>query len=281
MSGATFQLAKKQAVSDGLVQPLNRGQPAWWLVFTRELAELWIGGKALLLILAYSVFLGIQAYIQIKTSETSLIPPREMVFATLQIVYYVGGLICLIIGADSISGERERGTFEALLLTPASRRQIIFAKFLAGFSPWPIALLIAIPFLKVLSQGDPVFGQTLILGGYVGSLLAIGFTAMGMLVSFWSNSNPASFFVSLGIYLVILLPSTWPGRAVRGLVAKFFQRINPLEGSNELLEKVLVNNRPLAHSETWLRTPEIFAALMLGILLIYAGFRLRLFARQR
>jgi ABC-2 type transport system permease protein len=210
-----------------------------------------------------------------------MIPPREMVFATLQIVYYVGGLMCLIISADSISGERERGTFEALLLTPASRRQIIFAKFLAGFSPWPIALLIAIPFLKVLSQGDAVFGQSLILGGYVGSLLAVGFTAMGMLVSFWSNSNPVSFFVSLGIYSVILLPSTWPGRAVRGLVAKFFQRINPLEGSNELLEKVLVNNRPLSQYETWLRTPEIFAAVLVGILLIYAGSRLRLFARRR
>lgn len=281
MSSAAFQLAKKQVVGEHQDESPARGVPAWWLVFTRELAELWIGGKALLLILAYSVFLGIQSYIQIKTSESSLIPPREMVFATLQIVYYVGGLICLIIGADSLSGERERGTFEALLLTPASRRQILIAKFLAGFSPWPIALLIAIPFLKVLSQGDEVFGQTLILGGYVGSLLAIGFTAMGMLVSFWSNSNPVSFFVSLGIYLVILLPSTWPGRAVRGLVAKFFQRINPLEGSNELLEKILVNNRPLAQYETWLRTPEVFAVLMLGILLIYAGSRLRLFARQR
>ena len=281
MSDATIQTSDKHSVIQRAEVPSSSGWNVWWLMFVRELADLWIGGKALYLILAYSVFLGFQAYSQVKTSESSLIPPKEMVFATLQVVFYISGLIGLIIGADSISGERERGTLEALLLTPASRRQIIIGKFLAGLSPWPVALVIAIPFLKMLSQGDPVFGQALYWGGIVGSLLAIGFTGLGMLVSFWSNSNRASFFVSLGIYIVILLPTTWPGRAVRGAVAKFFQRVNPLEGTNELLEKILVNNRPFSQYETWFRTPEVFAILVVGILLLYASSRLRIDARQR
>ena len=281
MSDATVQLGDKQVLRGRRDELSGAGLTAWWLVFTRELADLWIGGKALLLILAYSVLLGFQAYFQVKTSETSLIPPKEMVFAQLQIVIYVGCLIGLLIGADSISGERERGTLEALLLTPASRRQIIIGKFLAGFSPWPVALLIAMPFLKLLAQGDAVFGQSLYWGGFIGTLLAMGFTGLGMLISLWSNSNRVSFFVSLGVYLVILLPTTWPGRAVRGFVAKFFQRINPLEGTNEILEKLLVNNRPVSQYVTWLRTPEIFAAVILGILLLYAASQLRIDARQR
>lgn len=281
MSNATVQLSDNKVMSEHRVELSGGGLPVWWLVFARELAELWVGGKALLLILAYSVLLGFQSYVQVKTSESSLIPPKEMVFSLLQIVFYVGGLIGLVIGADSISGERERGTLEPLLLTPASRRQIIIGKYLAGLSPWPIALLIAIPFLKMLSQGDAVFGQSLIWGGFVGSLLAIGFTGLGMLVSFLFNSNRVSFFVSLGIYLVILLPTTWPGRAVRGTVAKFFQRINPLEGTNELLEKILVNNRPWTQYKTWLITPEIFALLMVGLLLLFAASRLRSIVRQR
>ena len=281
MSDATIQTGDKRSVKQRAEVPSSSGWNVWWLMFVRELADLWIGGKALYLILAYSIFLGFQAYSQAKTSESNLIPPKEMVFATLQVVFYVSGLIGLIIGADSISGERERGTLEALLLTPVSRRQIIIGKFLAGLSPWPVALVIAIPFLKVLSQGDPVFGQALYWGGIVGSLLAIGFTGLGMLVSFWSNSNRVSFFVSLGIYLVILLPTTWPGRAVRGAVAKFFQRMNPLEGTNELLEKILVNNRSFSQYETWFRTPEVFAILVVAILLLYASSRLRIDARQR
>jgi ABC-type transport system involved in multi-copper enzyme maturation permease subunit len=281
MSNTTIRMREHQVLDEPADESSNLTFTAWWLIFIKELTDLWIGGKALYLILAYSVFLGFQAYSQVKTSETSLIPPKEMVFATLQVVFYIGGLIGLIIGADSISGERERGTLEALLLTPVSRRQIILGKFLAGLSPWPVTLLIAIPFLNLLAQGDPVFGQSLYWGSIVGTLLAVGFTGLGMLVSFWSNSNKVSFFVSLGIYLIILLPTTWPGRAVRGFVAKFFQRINPLEGSNELLEKILVNNRPFSQYAVWLRTPEVFAVVIVGILLVYAGSRLRIAAQQR
>ena len=282
MSGATVQTSDKHSIRQREEVPSSSGWNVWWLMFIRELADLWIGGKALYLIIAYSLFLGFQSYAQVKTSETSFIPPKEMVFAALQVVIYMGGIIGLIIGADSISGERERGTLEALLLTPASRRQIIIGKYLAGLSPWPIALLIAIPFFWVLSQGDPIFGQALYWGSIVGSVLTIGFTGLGMLISFWSNSNKVSFFVSLGIYLVILLPSTWPGRAVRGAVAKFFQRMNPLEGAvNELLPKILVNNRSFSEYEIWFRTPVVFAALMVGILLFFAAYRLRIDARQR
>jgi ABC-2 type transport system permease protein len=281
MSNTTIPMGEDQVLGERADESARPTFSAWWLMFIKELADLWIGGKALYLILAYSVFLGFQAYSQVKAAESDMIPPKEMVFATLQVVFYTGGLIGLIIGADSISGERERGTLEALLLTPVSRRQLILGKFLAGLSPWPIALLLAIPLLKVLSQGDPIFGQSLYWGGIVGTLLAIGFTGLGMLVSFWSNSNKVSFFVSLGIYLIVLLPTTWPGRAVRGAVAKFFQRMNPLEGTNELLEKILVNNRPFSQYATWLRTPEVFAAVVVAILLVYAGSRLRIDARRR
>ena len=281
MSNTTIPMDENQVLAERTGEMSSLTFSAWWLMFIRELHDLWIGGKALYLILAYSIFLGFQAYSQVKTAQTDMVPPKEMVFATLQVVFYTGGLIGMIIGADSISGERERGTLEALLLTPVSRRQIILGKFLAGLSPWPIALLLAIPFFKLLSQGDPVFGQALYWGGIAGSLLAIGFTGLGMLISFWTNSNRVSFFVSLGIYLIVLLPTTWPGRAVRGFVAKFFQRINPLEGTNELLEKILVNNRPFSQYAVWLRTPEVFAAVVLAILLVYAGSRLRIDARQR
>ena len=119
--------------------------PAWQVVLIRELSDLWIGGKALYLVLIYSVLLGVIAFVMASNSELSLIPPQEMVFETLKISIAFGGFIGLIIGADSISGERERSTLEWLLLTPASRRQMVMGKFLAAASPWPAALVISIP----------------------------------------------------------------------------------------------------------------------------------------
>src|SRR6266498_1013890 len=84
--------------------------------------------------------------------------------------------IGLIIGADSISGERERATLEALLLTPGSRRQIVFGKFLGALSAWPVALMITVPFMSLLSQNSGVFGPAVLWGLLAGVLLIPAFT---------------------------------------------------------------------------------------------------------
>jgi ABC-2 type transport system permease protein len=118
----------------GRVERAGSGSPTWWLVFVRELSDLWVGGKALVLILIYGIFLGVVTYVVASNSELSLIPPKEMVYETLKNAMAVSLFIGLIIGADSISGERERATLESLLLTPTSRRQIVGGKFLAGIS---------------------------------------------------------------------------------------------------------------------------------------------------
>jgi ABC-2 family transporter protein len=252
--------------------------PAWWLVCRRELHELWIGGKALALLLAYTILVGVMSFISVRNSQQDLIPPKELVFTSVQVSIYVGVFMGLILGADSLSGPRERAGLETLLLTPASRFQIVVGKFLASVSPWPAALAVTVPCLVVLSQGDAIFGHALVWGGLVGTLLVLGFTGLGMLVSYWSNSNRTSFFVSLTLYLLFLLPALLPGRAQKGLVGKFFQRANPLAAADEFLEKILVNNRSLHDFQSWLQGPVVFPILVLGLLLLYAAPRLRLHA---
>jgi ABC-2 type transport system permease protein len=252
--------------------------PAWWLVCGRELHELWIGGKALTLLLAYTILVGVMSFVSVRNSQQDLIPPKELVFSSVQVSIYVGVFMGLILGADSLSGARERAGLETLLLTPASRFQIVVGKFLACVSPWPAALAVTVPCLAVLSQGDAIFGHALLWGGFIGTLLVLGFTGLGMLVSYWSNSNRTSFFVSLTLYLLFLLPALLPGRAQKGLVGKFFQRANPLAAADEFLEKILVNNRSLQDFQSWLQGPVVFPILVIGLLLLYAAPRLRLHA---
>jgi ABC-2 type transport system permease protein len=255
--------------------------PAWWLVCSRELTDLWIGGKALILLLVYTVLLGLISFVVAINHELDLIPPKELVFLTLQIAIAAGAFLGLIIGADSLSGERERATLEPLLLTPVSRRQIVVGKFLAGISPWPLVLLITVPYLAVLAQGDEVLGPALFWGLSLGSVMAVAYTGLGMVVSFWCTTNRTSLFVSLTLYLLTFLPTQLPGQAQKGLVGKLVQRANPMEATNEFLEKILVNNRTLAEFRSWLVSPIVVAAALLGLLLLYAGPRLRLEARRR
>ena len=248
--------------------------PAWWLVFKREMADLWIGGKAFNLMLIYSVVLGVMVYIYSFNTELSLIPPKEATYEMLKNAMAVSMFVGLIIGADSLSGERDRATLESLLLTPASRRQIIVGKFLASISTWPAAYVIAIPYLFVLAQGDEVLGPALFWGGLTGTILVIGYTAVGMLISFWSGSNKVSYFISLGVYAVLLVPAELPGKSA-GAAGQFMQWINPMAAVNHFLSKHLVNYRSVAEVGTFLTTSIVLAVLSFGTLL-FVGSSLRL-----
>jgi ABC-2 type transport system permease protein len=270
-------MKENENASNSGVGPTKGGSaPTWWLVFVREINELWMGGKAPVLLFIYSVLLGILTYVMASNSELSLIPPQEMVYETLKAAIAVGLFISMIIGADSISGERERSTLEGLLLTPTSRRQIVVGKFLAAISPWPLAMVITIPYMKILSQGNEVFGQAVPWGALTGTFLAPAFTGIGMLASFWSNSNKTSLFTGLGIYVFFLLPSQLPGRAQTGQMGSLLQQVNPIASTNHFLSKILVNNRTLAEWWTFLVAPVVLAIVVYLLLFLYAPPSLRL-----
>ena len=255
---------------------LGPGLFAWWVVCRRDLLDLWVGGRALMLLLVYTVVIGVMTFLMVQSSQQDMTPPKEMVWSTLQICIYVGVFMGLLIGADSLSGARDREMMETLLLTPASRTQIVLGKFVASISPWPAALAVTFPCAVVVCQGDPMLWPSLLWTLLIGTILVVGFTGLGMLVSFWSNANRTSLFIGLSIYLLFLLPALLPGRAQKGLVGKFFQRSNPLAAADQLLERLIVNNQTLHTYGDWLQAPVAFLIAVILLLFAYAGPRLRL-----
>lgn len=262
--------------------------PTWWIIFTRELLEMWIGGKALVLLFIYSVILGLLSYVLASNNELDLIPSEEMVFLILQTALLVGGFIAAIIGADSISGERERATLEALLITPGSRTQIVVGKLLAALTPWPAAMLTTLPYLHALAQDEEIFVRALLLGFLFGTLLTLAYTGIGLLASIWSASNRTSLGISLLIFILCALPVQFPGNTQTGVMGRMLKALNPMEAVDHVIEKLLVNNRTLDELTTFLVSPVLLPLLVLGILLFFAAPRLRLdagipwsFRRQR
>jgi ABC-2 type transport system permease protein len=270
-------------VTDGVLErPANgarrRSRAGWFVVFKQEVVELWVGGRALNLLILYSLLLGLMTFLLATNSELNLIPPKEMVFLTLLNTISFGAFIGMIIGADGISGERERGTLEVLLLTPIGRRQLLLGKLLAALTPWPAAFLISIPTLLVTAQGDEVFGHALLLGITFGTILAVAFAGFGLLVSTWSNANKTSMFISLIVWLLLFMLTQLPGEVQKGDFGYFVQRINPMQAISEFLEKVLVNNRTVAEKADYLRSSYIALFIVLAALFLVAAPRLRLHA---
>ena len=96
--------------------------PAWWIVCRRETRDLWIGGKALYLILIYCFLLGGYAYLMASNADVALLPVREMIQEMVRHSIAIAVFICLIVAADSpseLTRLRERAVAGlGLMVTP-------------------------------------------------------------------------------------------------------------------------------------------------------------------
>jgi ABC-2 type transport system permease protein len=151
-------------------KPSRPATLGWIVVTLRELSALWRGGRLLILLIPFSMVLSAMSYLLATNNELNLIPPKEMVLLVLQTALAVSILISLIIGANAVSGMRENGTLETLLVTPVSRRQIILGKLLAALSPWPVIWAICIPYSAMLAPDVRFLWYSLFVLALVGTL---------------------------------------------------------------------------------------------------------------
>jgi ABC-2 type transport system permease protein len=253
-----------------------RTTSVWKLILKQELAELWLGGRALNLLVLFSVLMSITSFLLATNSELNLTPPNVMEEITLQAIITFGLFIGLVIAGESFSGERERATLEPLLLAPTSRRQIVLGKFLSSMSPWVSAAILAIPYMAILSQGDPIVWTAMFWGLLIGTLMSIVFTGIGTIVSIFSRSSRMSLFVSLMIYLISLLPQELPGEIKGTLIGNILQFAGPLEASRTFINHILVLGNTFSEEWTLLIVIILTPILILALLFLYAAPRLHL-----
>src|SRR5439155_26018760 len=134
------------------------------VVLEQELRDLWVGGRGLALSLAFSVLLSVMAYLAATNNALNFLEHRETVNLTLQVAIAVGALLTLLAGADAFSGERERGSLESLMLTPASRLELTAGKLLAALSLWITAFALTLPYVWFLGRGVGIVGDSLVTG---------------------------------------------------------------------------------------------------------------------
>jgi ABC-2 type transport system permease protein len=244
--------------------------PARWPVIAeQECRDLWLGGRGPLLVFAFSVLLSAMTYLAATNQAMNFLEQREAVNLTLQVAMTVGVLLTLLVSADAISGERERSTFEALLLTPVSRRAIVAGKLFAATTLWLACLLVALPYLWVLGRGVAVAGQAALLALLVGSLVAIGLGGLGLLISALTNSNKTSLAFSLLMLLVLFAPTQLPALPKTGF-GELLVRINPIGSALHYISQVLVSRRSWSHDLAYLISPALVALVVCGLLIAAA-----------
>jgi len=247
-------------------------QRAWPIVTGQELRDLWLAGRGLLLALAFSVLLSLIAYLVATNRALNFLEQRESVNLTLQVAIAVGALLALLAAADTISGERERGTLESLLLTPASRLQLTVGKLLGALSLWFAAFALTVPYIWFLGRGVGLVGDALATGVLVGTLLAVFLASLGVLVSVFAGSNRVSLSLSLFLLLALFAPTQLPSSAQKGWAGDLMLRANPLTAGEHYVGKVVVDGHPWSQDVSWLVSP-VAAALICAAAALVAGAR--------
>jgi len=252
------------------------GGRGWAVVLEQELRDLWLGGRGLLLGLAFSCLLSVIAYLVATNAALNFLEQRESVNLTLQVAIAVGALLALLAAADAVSGERERGTLESLLLTPISRTEITTGKFVAALSLWFAAFAITVPYVWFLGRGIGLVGHALAVGLVVGTLLAIFLVSLGIIVSVFSGSNRVSLSLSLFLLLALFAPTQLPSSAQKGWPGDLLLRINPLTAGEHYVGKIVVDGHAWAADANWLISPLVAATLFGAIAVAVGGRALRL-----
>jgi ABC-2 type transport system permease protein len=240
------------------------GAPEWAVVLEQELRDLWVGGRGLVLGLAFSVLLSAIAYLTATTTDLNFLEQRESVSLTLQVAIAVGALLALLVAADSVAGERERGTLETLLVTPVSRGQLVTGKLVAALSFWLAAFAITVPYVWFLGRGVGIIGEALAAGLVVGTLLAIFLVSLGIVISVFTASNRVSLSVSLTVLFALFAPTQLPAGAERGWAGELLVRANPVTAGEHFVGRIVVDGRSWSDELSLLASPTI-AALVFAI----------------
>jgi ABC-2 type transport system permease protein len=242
----------------------------WLVAAERELRDLWLAGRGLPLMFVYTLLLSVTSYLVATNQALNFLEQREAVSLTLQVAVAVGALLVLLGAADAVSGERERGTLESLLLSPAPRRALVVGKALAALSLWVAAWALSIPYLWYLGRGVGVGGVAVASGLLVGSLLALFLAGYGLLVSTLARSNRLSLSVSLFALLALYAPTQMPSSVQKGWLGGLLLRADPFTAGLRYLGKLVLEGHGPAQDAGWLVGPVVAAALAAGAALAVA-----------
>ena len=252
---------------------------AWAVVAEQELRDLWLSGKGVAMMLAYTVLLSISTYLIASNQELNFLEQREAVSLTLKLAVAVGGLMVVLVAADAVSGERERGTLESLLLTPAPRRSILGGKGIAALSVWVCAFALSAPYVWWIGRDVGTFDTALVGLLLVGTLLTLALTGIGLLITTFSQSNGLSLAISFLLLLALYAPNQMPAEATRGWAGELLQRLDPFSAGLLYLERLIVNAHPLSEDLSLLVVPFFWAVLCPAVALVVGG-RLALIPRS-
>jgi ABC-2 type transport system permease protein len=219
-------------------------------------------------LVAAAIAFSILAYLLLTDKEMSLLDQGESLFLLTQIIISLGLVMSAASASYSISGERETGTLESLLLAPIGHRQIVAEKLLHVLTIWILMFLVSIPYLIVIASGTNLAVPAIFYVGIYGTLLVIAVSSIGIILSIKLDSK-GSIMTALMIVLILLAPSLFFATSLKNTdFGAALESINPVSHAINSLDSVIVDNETAVGMQLTHLFPVIIFSLLFSILLL-------------
>jgi ABC-2 type transport system permease protein len=183
------------------------------------------------------------AYLLLTDKELSLLDQGEMLFTLAEVILALAIIMSAASASSTISTEIESGTFESLLLTPVTHRQIAIQKMFSIVTIWGILYLVSIPYLASVASGTNLAVSAVLYVGLYGFLLVTAISMISVAISWRLKSSKNSIMTTIMIVLILLAPSLFFGTSLKktdfGLA---LENINPFSHAINSLDSILVDN---------------------------------------
>ncbi|HVI90436.1 MAG TPA: ABC transporter permease subunit [Dongiaceae bacterium] len=212
----------------------------------KEAGELVFSPRGIAWLLTTSAALSVFALLLVGSTELSLLDNAEVVYDMAGLVTALGALLAIVVGNDSIAGERERGSLIPLLLTPMSSRALVTGKIGGLAVAWVLMLLIALPYFWAVGST----GQNLITGivgvGFLGTPVVLGFGLFALGLAPRLSASRSSLIAALIALLVSSSPLLIGASLRQSAVGRVFDAINPFSAAANAFDAVIIDSEPLS-----------------------------------
>lgn len=237
------------------------------LIARKEGGDLLLSVRGLAWLLTMTIVLSVFCLLLVGSTELSLLDNAQVVYDMSGIVTALGALLAVVVGTDTVAGERERGTLIPLLLTPVSRNCILLGKLGGQAVAWIVMYAMALPYFWAVGST----GQNLVAGSVsvalLGTPVVLGFGFLAMALGARLDSVRSSLLTGLIVLLLSASPLLLGPSLRQSAIGRAFDTVNPFSGALNAFDAVIIDSQPimaqvphLAVTFAWLALTLWFAA---------------------
>ncbi|MDB5992215.1 MAG: putative heme exporter protein [Herbaspirillum sp.] len=231
------------------------------LIARKEGGELLMSGRGLAWLLALAITMSVLSLLLVSNTELSLLDNAQVVYIMMGTITALGALLGVVLGSDTLAGERERGSLMPLLLAPVTPSQIVLGKMGGQVAGWSVMYLLSLPYVWAVGSSGQNLSQAVAYLALFGTPVVLGFGFLGIVLSARARSVHSALLTSLIILMLLASPLLLGPSLRQSTIGKLFDAVNPFSAAVNTFDSVVIDSQPLTMQITRLVITFVWLAL--------------------